>query len=138
MKDLRRAKTGDQDLGRYEMLTGGSSLVTTWAGFCTKTFDLGPDARLLLHLPSLDCAIRGGDALAVCIVFRATPTRIGVAVAGTQQVHDRLGRPPFESSEDFPIFGSGLLDAPVVGLGPILAALKEMDSTYLLAKMRAG
>lgn len=128
---LKRVHTAEEDLAKWEMLSGNVSIITSWASFISKHVQLGSGCRQLIHLPCIDIGFRGGNKMSFCVIFQATPTHMGMMYYGSKEAHERLRDAPFEAKEEFPLWGSKLEEVPVLGIGHIYKTVTMLDYKYL-------
>lgn len=117
----KRVKTGNLRITNKEMSRGGLILNTNWAT-SAKVIDLGAadDCRQIVQFPVYDHSIIGGCNSACCIIFRATPSQLGILLSGTDEVHQRWQNPPFASDEEFPLVSSKIYDTRLLSHGEFM------------------
>lgn len=133
---LKRIKTHETDVTQFEHIKGGMAFLTNWATFASKEVKLGKHSKQLLHLPCYDVINRGGDSMAACIVFQATPTHIGLMIAGTADAQEKFFDPPFASDEPFPLLGSGIHEGKRKGMWQCLMGFSSLDPTFFLGRKK--
>lgn len=99
-KQLKQTESADTIPSTWEFCKGSLGLVTNWATFAKPVAFAG--RRELLHVPEMpELSI---STLSVCVIFRAGPGKLGLFIAGTEQL---MKLPiPFESNEVLNLFDS--------------------------------
>jgi len=94
---LKRVVTPTKTATTGELAGGSFAIASSWASFSGASLQLSQDCQLLAHLPLYN-ATASPTTISMCILFRYTPTQLGVMVMGTPKESSGLKGAPFAAT----------------------------------------